>query len=272
MYNVMIRIPLLAFVGVSLCKTNAHAESSASDLDQSTAEISGTEAEVVWPLAMRDRPLTLGRGMLSAGASVDMASSFDDIRLGLGGLSGLSYGISDSFTLGVSYSLGVTPSEGRGPVGVHAGYTVYAKGNLILTATGSAARDLLTESNAAGLGLLYWYNLGDRFSLFGGGDQLGVLLDPTAVGVSLPAALGYQVNAHTFLSLGTSFAELNLVDESEMLEDSLFGRDTLPFAFTTTYSPTNSLDLSLGMSSDLRDAPYDALAFGVSAIYYAGAN
>jgi hypothetical protein len=273
MHNAMIRVPLLSILATTLsvafCDAVAHAD---TEVEPSVAEISDNSSESSWPLAMRDRPLTLGRGMFSAGASVDMASRFDSVRLGLGGLSGLSYGVSDALTLGVSYDLGLAPSEGKGPVTAHAGYTFYSEGALILTATGSFSRDLLSASSGVGLGLLYWYNLGDKLSLFGGGDQINASLDPLTTTMSLPLALGYQLNAHSFVSLGTELATLVLQDEGQMLESSLLGRDALPLGLTGTFSPNSSLDLFLSLNTDAKETSIDALSVGVGAIYYGSAR
>ncbi len=275
MLDRMSRITLVALVAVSLGGVSvaraddAHADNSAVD---SKAELTSAAVAVPapsWPLAIRDRSLTLPQGMWSAGLGVGANNDLTSVDVTATGLWGLSYGVSDELTVGVSYGLAVEPSsEGRGPVSVNAAYTYYAEGALSLIATASAGYDLTGDTlEPLSLGTLVWYNIGDAFTLFTPGGQLAVgLEDPSAIGLSLPVSLGYQVNPHMFVSGDTSLGDLALRDG----DSSVLGADVIPAGATAWYSPSNKMDVALSVSTDLKNSPGDSLAFSLLFIYYGG--
>ncbi len=233
-----------------------------------TAQEAGADR---WPHAMRDRPLTLPQGMYSVGLSADIGALGGDptVGLGVGGLWGASYGITDDFSLGVSYGFSVEPSsDGKGPLAIAAGYTTYAEGPLILTPTAGYTQDLVTEAGAVNLGLAYWFNFAGVLTLYDAGQQIAVAAEDGSATITIPLALGFQAGDPLFLGLSTTLMELLLADEGQY---AFFGADGVPLGLTAIWSPIDALDIGVSLDfGDLADFAGENLGLGVSLIYYGG--
>lgn len=240
--------------GENPCGENAAAEE----------EITMGESAGAWPLSMHDRPLTLMEGMFSAGATIVTASKVDVISLGVGG----GYGISNELTVGLSYGVGLKPSSDfKGPILISGAYTFFSEGELTLAGTGTLGYHTAAEAASLAVGVKYWYHINDKLTVFGGGNQISIGIDPTSISMSLPVSVGYQLNPNTFLSAGTSLGTIAIVDAG----DSFFlGADTTPLTLVGTYSPNNTLDVFAGLYTDLTNTPADTLGFLVGATYYGG--
>lgn len=218
-----------------------------------------------WPLEIIDRPLTLPSGSMSAGIAVDANHDFSTIGGAATGLWGVSFGVTDDLSLGVGYGFGLREPEGRGPLDVSAGYSVYSGAALSVAATAGYGHDFMSGSDAATAGALLWYMLGDKLALVSGGDQLAVGFDDSSVVLSVPVGLGYQPEAHVYLELDVDLLDLGIANA----DTAVLGADQVPIDFSAFFSPVRSLDLGASVSVE-PIAGADSLAFGVVAVYYGG--
>ncbi len=85
------------------------------------------------------------------GLDLSADKRWDEIALGLTRLWGMSYGITNELSAGLSYDGRVKPSGSnfRGTLALNVGYTYYADGPLILTGNTNFGYDFLSEAAAA---------------------------------------------------------------------------------------------------------------------------
>lgn len=237
---------------------------SADPCGDSSVEGAVATTSAEWPLSQYDRPLTLPAGVFGAGGSVGASGEFKIFGLEVGG----AYGVSNELTVGASYGLNLEPSsDGKGPFSISGAYTFYSAGTLNLAGTGGFTYNVLTEKIAIEAGVAYWYNIGDSLTIFGGGNQLAIGLDPSVTTLSLPVAVGFQLNPNTFLSGGTTLMAIGLSGGGGT---AIFGADMIPLEVGAIYSPSNTLDVGVSISSEAKVDLVKTLAVTASVTYYGG--
>lgn len=207
-----------------------------------------------WPQAIIDRPLTLPEGAWSVGLDLSADKKWNEIALGLTGLWGMSYGITNDLTAGLSYNGRVKPSGSnfRGSLALNVGYTYYAEGPLILTANTNFGYDFLTEAASPfGIGSLLWYNIFPWMALISYGDQFVFDLAEPPPGTNrqitfqFPVAVGFQVVAPLFLQIETNVVSASIRGPAGT---AWFGADAVPLAPSVWFSPTHWLDVFAGIN------------------------
>jgi hypothetical protein len=227
-----------------------------------------------YPRSVIARPLTLPSGIAMIGADATANHDFS----AMGGTPIVGYGFTDDFEAQVPYSFSTKDFEAKGSVAVDAGYKLLrgaADGKLEAIARARAGYDALGEAaTPLMLGVHAQYNFTPTVALisgYAGTQQLRISLADDAtmakpVDISLPIALGYQPTPELYVQVDTKLATINLHDSA----NTLIGKDTTPAALTLVYNVINALDVQAALSTDLSNAPGDALTFLVGARYYAG--
>lgn len=207
-----------------------------------------------WPQAIIDRPLTLPEGAWSGGVDLSADKEFDEIAIGMIGLWGLSYGITNDLSAGLSYNGIVKPSEAnfRGSLALNVGYTYYAEGPLILTANTNFGYDFFAEAAAPfGIGSLAWYNVLPWLALISYGDQFVFELAEPLPGENreitfqFPIAAGFQIIKPLFFQVETNVVSVSVRGPGET---AWFGADSVPVAPSIWFSPFNYLDFFAGIN------------------------
>ena len=223
----------------------------APDPNQPPAPTVGGDPLAAWPQRIIDRPLTITRGLMRAQADVGIARINAD---GGGGVTSVgmtataSYGVTDQFELGASYSLALSEFNAEGPIKAFAQYKI-AEGRFKAAITGSLTYDLSTEFGVLGLGVAAQWNLGPNIALLFGGDQLrSTVIIPNGGGnqvttVALPIGVGFQATPALFLYAQTAVATVSLQNSDSVV----FGRDGEPLTLGLFYSPSNEIDLGLAI-------------------------
>ena len=231
-----------------------------------------------WPQEIINRPLTLPKGVFSVGGSLDTSASFDVISLGVGGLWGASYGVSDELSVGLSYSLDIDPSsDGKGPLLLNIGYT-FLSSDLTLAADVATGYDLVSETFGAMVGIQAWYNITPKISVMSNGEHLNLSFDPTVATFDFPVSVGFQATPMIFAQLDTNLfrAAFNDAGKAEnggksftFLGSDEFGG--IPLSATAYYSMNNTLDIGVSFGfSDLKNDAGDNIEAGVLVTYYGG--
>ncbi len=240
--------------------------STTPDVTKAPAE----DAPAAWPVDMINRPVTLPKGAWSAGLGLSANNDFSAVGADATGLWGLSYGISNELSVGVSYGLGVEPStDGKGPLGFNLGYGYYSNDAASFTATVSAGYDFDSESlSALSLGTYVWWNVTPVITLITPGGQIGVgLEDPNEISLTMPVSIGYQATKNIFTSFDTNLLPNIAVKDGDNM---VLGSDTLPVGVSAYYSPNNTMDFGVTVSTDARNEPGDNLSFGFVFLFYGG--
>ena len=211
-----------------------------------------------WPQAIIDRPLTLPEGAWSAGFDLSADKKFDEIALGIVGLWGVSYGITNELSAGLSYNGKVKPSGSnfRGALALNVGYTYYADGPLALTGNANFGYDFLAEATAPfGIGTLVWYNVLPWMALISYGDQFVFeLAEPLpgtnrAITFQLPIAVGFQIIDPLFFQVETNVVSVSIRGPADT---TWFGADSIPVAPSVWFSPFNYLDAFAGINFEAK--------------------
>ncbi len=206
-----------------------------------------------WPQAFIDRPLTLPEGAWSAGLDLSADKKWTEIALGIIGLWGVSYGLTNDLSAGLSYNGKVKPSGSnfKGSLALKAGFTYYAKGPLVLTANTTFGYDFFEEAAAPfGIGTLVWLNVLPWMALVSYGDQFVFQLAEPVPGTNrqitfqLPVAVGFQIIPPVFLQIETNVVSASIRGPKGT---AWFGADSVPLAPLVWFSPTHWIDLFAGI-------------------------
>ncbi len=229
---------------------------------------SGTSA--AWPIEIIDRPLTLPAGAFSIGAALNSSASFDVFDAETAGLWGLSYGVTNEFSVGVGYDIRLDPdASAEGTLDLELAYTFYT-GAATLTATGGLSYDIDGETFGTDLGVQAWYNITKQIAIITPGDQINITYDPTIARLNLPVYVGFQAAPNIFAQLETSIGNIKLKDGGD---SAFIFADNIPVHISAFYSLSNALDIGLRAGfSDLKNDAGDNFDLGLTAIYYGGVN
>ena len=228
-----------------------------------------SESSAKWPIEIIDRPLTLPQGAFSVGLGLNALASFDVFTAETGGLWGLSYGVTDEFSIGLGYDVRLDPdASAEGTIDVNLGYT-FLTAPLTLTATGSLGYNVDAEQFSTEVGIQAWYNVTPKIALISAGNQLNFAFDPTVVSIDLPIAVGFQAMPNVFLQLDTTIGNLDIKDSANVI---IFD-DFIPVALTGYYSLSNALDIGATVGfSDLKNDAGDNFIASLMVTYYGGVN
>jgi hypothetical protein len=198
----------------------------------------------------------------------------------MGGAPIIGYGITDDLEVQVPYAFATREFEAKGSLNVDVGYKLLrgaVDGKLEVIGRARTGYNLLTKSaNPLMIGAHAQYNITDTFAVisgFAGTQQLSIALSDGGmmgaakpIDFSVPISFGYQATPLIYFQLDTKLARFNISDSS----NAFMFADTTPVALTAVYNVVNALDVQASISTDLSNAPGDALSFLVGARFYAG--
>ena len=229
-----------------------------------------------YPRAVIARPLTLPQGVAMLGADLTSNNDFS----AMGGAPIVGYGITDDFEVQIPYAFATKEFEAKGSLNFDVGYKLLrgaVDGKLEVIARARTGYNLLTKSaNPLMIGAHAQYNITDTFAVisgFAGTQQLSIALSDGGmmgaakpIDFSVPISFGYQATPLVYFQLDTKLARFNISDSA----NAFVFADTTPVALTAVYNVVNALDVQASISTDLSNAPGDALSFLVGARFYAG--
>jgi hypothetical protein len=255
--------------------------------DEPAPDITATDAPAAatprWPRRVIDRPLTLPRGLVIAGADVLATSTVSMMETSVvwGATLALGYGINDDFEINAitpNYAFTLNEFEIKGPLDLGIGYKLLrgaAGGKLEVIARALAGYDLNTETvRPIRVGVHAQYNVTPKFAVVShdiglGNAGLSIAVDgePKPIGLTLPIGVGIQPTTELWVELNTALASNIKLSEGE---NALIS-DITPLFATGVYNlMAGHLDAFgyLGFT-DLQNAG-DTYTFGVGLRYYAG--
>lgn len=267
--------------------TGAEADTAAAEAD-SAMEVVGA-----WPQQRLARPLTLPKGMFSAGTDVLTLSAFDAVALAappvetvgvLGALSGgltFAYGVDDKLEVGGTYSMVLKEFEAKGAVLAHAAYNVLRDDKLDVSVNGQLGYDVFAEGLAPlGLGAKVKFMLNDKMALLTPGSQVVISLTKTELGlgmataeiqpmfIRLPVGFGFQATPELSIEAYTQIAVIELKDT----ESGFIFADFIPVQARAFYSLGSQMDIGAGAFVDFKAEDIgESLGFLASFRYYGGA-
>lgn len=220
-----------------------------------------------WNTRFIDRPRTLPKGMIEAGAYLDFErytfagdggeESSDTItRLYIAG----GYGLSKELELRVSYGLTLDEFEGKGPLSVGAGFTL-KEGQLALAASGDFVYDLGTEVGEIGLGARARYLVNDDLAVYTARQlQFTVIADGTQPAyLRLPVGVAYQFTDKIYGFAETEIASLNLKDT----ETVVIFADYVPLTAGGVFALSKKLEVGGLLYTDAKNDPFDSMVIGL---------
>ncbi len=220
-----------------------------------------------WNTRFIDRPRTLPKGMIEAGAYLDFerdtfvadggAEESDTItRLYLAG----GYGLSKELELRVSYGLTLDEFEGKGPLSVGAGFTL-KEGQLALAAAGDFVYDLSTEVGEIGIGARARYLVNDDLAVYTARQlQFTVIADGTQPAyLRFPIGVAYQFTDKIYGFAETEIASLNLKDT----ETVVIFADYVPLTAGGVFAISKKLEVGGLLYTDAKNDPFDSMVIGL---------
>lgn len=211
----------------------------------------GDEGEDEYPIAIIARPFTLPQGAVQAGFSVGADKSFDAVA----GALQVDYGLMRRLQVSAGYSLGLTPFEAKGDVFGQVNFLFLTGGKLEGMAVVSGGYSLASEGALPlEVGSLFWYTIADSLAVYtvptlslALTEEMDDLLGTTRpIFVSIPLALAVQPIQTVYLEVGTEIAAIEISDSPTQI----IGRDAVPLYLEGYFSPSNKIDLGLGVSWD----------------------
>jgi hypothetical protein len=238
---------------------------------------------MAWPKEIIDRPLTVLKGKIGAGADLAIATrtvttvtgtppvttTESSTFVGLQLLAG--YGVSDKLEVGASYSFALNEFEIKGPLTLYGNFNLTNDGKLAVGAGAGLIIDLnsvddMGDSSVgfaidAGLGVRY--KLAPKFAVFTGNPYApGLLGDHLHLGLSgdesktfsIPVGFAMQATPELFAYVTTNLATILLSDPG-MGDRAAFIWDITPLTVGAWYAATPNIDVggALGFG-DLQNA------------------
>jgi hypothetical protein len=222
--------------------------------------------EPAWPQEIIMRPLTLPKGSWAAGTDLAAHKSFDIV----GDALVVGYGITDELEVGVSYGFALRDFEAKGDVALDAGYAVFRGDEIELIARASFGYSLLGEDLLPiGLGVQgqYTHDSG-KFAVVMPADHLsiGIAGDMAPIDFQLPIGVGFQATPNIYAEVTTVLFNLGLSNSA----NAFFGADVVPVEAGVFFSPNNTMDIGVGVSTDVKNDPGDNLFLFAGFRYYGG--
>lgn len=242
----MTHLSKLLFTAAALCAAPvgiASAQDAAPDGDGTTpatgeaappaadpaAPAAAGDATGMWPKSIIDRPITLLKGKVGAGAdltilhasvtvgTVTASATSEGLHVGGG------YGVSDKLTVGGDYSFALHDFEIKGPLTLYGAFSLTHSDKLTVGASADITlglgNDPVTETIHAGLGVRY--KLAPKFAVFTGNPWTpGVLGQHLSIGLNsgaaksfaIPVGFAFQATPELFAYASTNIATILLSD------------------------------------------------------------
>jgi hypothetical protein len=236
-----------------------------------------------WSRSVIDRPLTLPKGLISAGLDiVNSTSSFFDPAL-IGIVAG--YGVSDDLEISpIQYAFS-TKDAGKGDLTAGAGYKLLrgaAGGKLEVIGRAAINYDLAFKGLDLALGAQAQYNVTPKIAVYTPGGQLrqGIIASETIVAgmtikgdnvtsLTLPIGVGFQATPELWVQADTNLGNIKIANGPDSA--FIFSKNNTPLNIIGTYSVMPALDVNAGVGLNVTaDKVGDSLTVLVGARYYVG--
>jgi hypothetical protein len=218
-----------------------------------------------YPISIINRPFILPQGAIQAGFYVGADKSFDEVA----GALQVDYGLMRRLQVSAGYSLGLNPFDFKGDVFGRAHFLFLTGGKIEGMAVVSGGYSLASEGALpVEVGALFWYTITDSLAVYtvptlslALAEEVDDALGATRpIFVSIPIALAVQPIQTVYLEVGTEIASIQVSDSPTRI----IGRDYVPLYLEGYFSPSNKIDLGLGVSWD--DIVDDAGALNLLAL------
>jgi hypothetical protein len=264
-------------------EAGAAAEGAAADATAAAGDAAMMPMGGRYSRSVIDRPLTLPKGLISAGLDLTNSTKafFDPALIGIV----VGYGVSDDLEINpIQYSFS-SKDAGKGALTAGAGYKLIrggAGGKLEVIGRAAFVYDLGFKSLGLALGAQAQYNITPKLAVYTPGGQLrqGIIapeitfMGVTAKGknatsLAIPVGIGFQATPELWVQADTTLANIKIANSTT----TVIGSDTTPLAITATYNVMPALDVNAGISLDATPAAGgvgDTLSVLVGARYYVG--
>lgn len=262
----------------------ASEEGASEEGAEASSEEAATEEEAPaaggrWPRANIARPLTLPKGLINAGGTINGLAKFETFTLGLNG----GYGVSDDLEVRLSYGLTLKEFEAKGPLAFEVGYKILrgaAGGKLEVIGRVGTGYDLALEGLAPLVaGAQVQYNISDKLAVVSSGKHLNISLEEITVGVppatatvrpiylSLPVGVGYQATPELYAQIDTNIGNIEIADYTT----GFIFADFIPLTASFVYNLQPALDITASFGfTDLKNNAGDNIVASIGAQYYMG--
>ncbi|MBK7538731.1 MAG: hypothetical protein IPI49_25870 [Myxococcales bacterium] len=264
----------------------ASEEGASEEGAEASSEEAATEEEAPaaggrWPRANIARPLTLPKGLINAGGTINGLAKFETFTLGLNG----GYGVSDDLEVRLSYGLTLKEFEAKGPLAFEVGYKILrgaAGGKLEVIGRVGTGYDLALEGLAPLVaGAQVQYNISDKLAVVSSGKHLNISLEEASSGVapapvvtirpiflSLPVGVGYQATPELYAQIDTNIGNIEISDAPT----TFIFADFIPLTASFVYNLQPALDITASFGfTDLKNNAGDNITASIGAQYYIGA-
>lgn len=220
-----------------------------------------------WSTRYIDRPRTLPKGLIEAGAYLD----FDRYSYTVDGgtssttytnLTGaVSYGVSDQLEVRATYTLTLDEFEAKGPFSVGAALGLL-EGPLAVALAGDFVYDLNLEYGEIGVGARARYKVAPNLSIYSQRQLVITVISDAELkpaNLRLPVGVGFQLNDQLYLYGETELAVLDLKDSQTL---ALFA-DYIPLYAGAVFSLSKKLEVGGQLYTDLKNDAFDTMSIEV---------
>lgn len=220
-----------------------------------------------WSTRYIDRPRTLPRGLIEAGAYLD----FDRYSFTAGGMTSsttytnltgaVSYGVSDQLEVRATYTLTLDEFEAKGPFSIGAALGLL-EGPLAVALAGDFVYDLNLEYGEIGVGARARYKVAPNLSIYSQSQLVITVISDAELkpaNLRLPVGVGFQLNDQLYLYGETELAVLDLKDSQTL---ALFA-DYIPFYAGGVFSLSKKLEVGGQLYTDLKNDAFDTMSIEV---------
>ena len=220
-----------------------------------------------WSTRYIDRPRTLPRGLIEAGAYLD----FDRYSFTAGGMTSsttytnltgaVSYGVSDQLEVRATYTLTLDEFEAKGPFSVGAALGLL-EGPLAVALAGDFVYDLNLEYGEIGVGARARYKVAPNLSIYSQRQLVITVISDAELkpaNLRLPVGVGFQLNDQLYLYGETELAVLDLKDSQTL---ALFA-DYIPLYAGAVFSLSKKLEVGGQLYTDLKNDAFDTMSIEV---------